>query len=90
MHFDSLWSSVLANFKTAAERSFSASLTENKHVRDARGTPAESVVRKSLLVECSREHAFQIFTEHMGQWWPVTHHVGGHALSRCHRGTSTG
>jgi uncharacterized protein YndB with AHSA1/START domain len=40
------------------------------------GTPAESVVRKSLLVECSREHAFQIFTEHMGQWWPATHHVG--------------
>jgi DNA-binding transcriptional ArsR family regulator len=34
-HFDSLWSSVLANFKAAAEGSFSASLKENKHVRDA-------------------------------------------------------
>ncbi len=37
---------------------------------------AESVVRKCLLVECSREHAFRIFTEHMGHWWPATHHVG--------------
>jgi DNA-binding transcriptional ArsR family regulator len=36
-HFDLLWSSVLANFKTAAEGSFSASLTENKHVRHASG-----------------------------------------------------
>ncbi|HXP71728.1 MAG TPA: metalloregulator ArsR/SmtB family transcription factor [Candidatus Dormibacteraeota bacterium] len=36
-HFDSLWSSVLANFKTAAEGSFSASPTENKHVRNASG-----------------------------------------------------
>src|ERR1700674_303450 len=33
-HFDSLWSTVLANFKTAAEGSFSASLTESRHVRD--------------------------------------------------------
>ena len=33
-HFDSLWSSVLANFKAVAEGSSSASeLTEKKHVR---------------------------------------------------------
>jgi uncharacterized protein YndB with AHSA1/START domain len=40
------------------------------------GAAAGSAVKKSLLVECSREHAFRIFTEHMGQWWPATHHVG--------------
>jgi uncharacterized protein YndB with AHSA1/START domain len=40
------------------------------------GATAESAVKKSLLVDCSREHAFRIFTERMGQWWPATHHVG--------------
>jgi uncharacterized protein YndB with AHSA1/START domain len=40
------------------------------------GAAAASVVKKSLLVACSQEHAFRIFTEHMGRWWPATHHVG--------------
>ena len=35
-----------------------------------------AVVRKSLLLECSREHAFRVFTQNMGRWWPATHHVG--------------
>jgi len=36
----------------------------------------EAVVSKTLLVNCSREHAFRVFTQRMGSWWPPTHHVG--------------
>ena len=38
---------------------------------------AESaVVRKTLEVNAGIEHAFRVFTERMGQWWPKTHHIG--------------
>lgn len=40
------------------------------------GAPAASVIRKSLLLNCSQLHAFRVFTERMGNWWPATHHVG--------------
>ncbi|HEX4151458.1 MAG TPA: SRPBCC family protein [Steroidobacteraceae bacterium] len=35
-----------------------------------------SEVRKTLLLNCSQERAFRVFTERMGRWWPATHHVG--------------
>jgi uncharacterized protein YndB with AHSA1/START domain len=35
-----------------------------------------AVVKKSLLLNCSRDHAFQVFTQSMGRWWPASHHVG--------------
>jgi uncharacterized protein YndB with AHSA1/START domain len=35
-----------------------------------------AMVKKSLLLNCSRAHAFQVFTQSMGKWWPATHHVG--------------
>jgi uncharacterized protein YndB with AHSA1/START domain len=35
-----------------------------------------AVVNKTLFLNCSREHAFHVFTQNMGQWWPATHHVG--------------
>lgn len=28
-------------------------------------------VRKEITVEASLEHAFRVFTERMGEWWPV-------------------
>lgn len=31
-------------------------------------------VRKSVLVEARVEHAFRVFTERMGEWWPVKTH----------------
>jgi hypothetical protein len=31
-------------------------------------------VRKSITVEASVEHAFEVFTERMGEWWPVKTH----------------
>jgi len=35
-----------------------------------------AVVRKTLVVNCPRDHAFRVFTANMGRWWPATHHVG--------------
>ena len=41
----------------------------------ASATPS-AVVNKTLLLHCSRDHAFRVFTQNMGRWWPATHHVG--------------
>ena len=38
---------------------------------------ATTLVRKELVVHCSRERAFEAFTRDFGQWWPLaTHHIG--------------
>jgi uncharacterized protein YndB with AHSA1/START domain len=56
----------------------------------------ELVVRKSIVVACPVEHAFRVFTERMGDWWPFEHYsiydgdatlvwegrVGGRVLER--------
>ena len=35
------------------------------------------VVRKSILVEVPRAHAFEVFTARFGAWWPMaSHHIG--------------
>ncbi len=31
-------------------------------------------VRKSVVVDCSPEHAFETFTERIGMWWPFEAH----------------
>jgi len=31
-------------------------------------------VRKSIVVACSREHAFKTYTEALDSWWPRRHH----------------
>jgi uncharacterized protein YndB with AHSA1/START domain len=36
----------------------------------------ECVVRKSVRVKASVEHAFSVFVEKMETWWPATHHIG--------------
>ena len=39
---------------------------------------AVDAVRKSLMVECSPERAFEVFTREIGSWWPTrTHSIGG-------------
>jgi len=38
--------------------------------------PAAAIVKKTLLLNCSQEKAFRVFTEQMGQWWPAAHHIG--------------
>jgi uncharacterized protein YndB with AHSA1/START domain len=38
--------------------------------------PAQRIdpVRKSVVVDTSVEHAFRVFTERIGEWWPVKTH----------------
>ena len=37
--------------------------------------PAISV-RKSVTVNATRDHAFQVFTTGFDSWWPKAHHIG--------------
>jgi uncharacterized protein YndB with AHSA1/START domain len=34
----------------------------------------ELALRKSIVVACSVEHAFRVFTERTGEWWPFAGH----------------
>ena len=36
---------------------------------------AGTSVRVSVLVEAPIAHAFKVFTEQMGTWWPPDHHI---------------
>ena len=39
--------------------------------------PSSYAVRKTVMVNAPVEHAFRVFTEEHGKWWPLdTHHVG--------------
>jgi uncharacterized protein YndB with AHSA1/START domain len=40
-------------------------------------TAPTAAVRRTLHVNVPIEHAFRVFTEKMGSWWPASHHVGG-------------
>jgi uncharacterized protein YndB with AHSA1/START domain len=34
-------------------------------------------LRLSFVVQCSREHAFRVWTTKLSQWWPASHTVTG-------------
>ena len=36
---------------------------------------ADTAVRTSVVVSASQEHAFSVFTEGIGSWWPPDHHI---------------
>ncbi len=36
---------------------------------------AATTIRASVVVEASLEHAFSVFTEQIGTWWPKEHHL---------------
>jgi len=40
------------------------------------GTTEQAVVRKTITVKTSVEHAFSVFTDGYDSWWPRTHHIG--------------
>lgn len=40
-------------------------------------TAPTAAVRRTLHINVPIEHAFRVFTEKMGSWWPASHHVGG-------------
>src|SRR5471032_1520947 len=37
---------------------------------------ADASVKKSITVNASVEHAFQVFTSGFDGWWPRSHHIG--------------
>ena len=39
-------------------------------------------VRKSIFVEASQAHAFDVFTNGIGRWWPKSHKIGQADLDR--------
>lgn len=39
-------------------------------------------VRKSIFVEASPDHAFEVFTAGIGRWWPKSHKIGPSDLDR--------
>lgn len=42
--------------------------------------PAPFVVRKAVVVNAPQEHAFAVFTDQLGSWWPLMHyHIGAEA-----------
>ena len=36
---------------------------------------ADTTVQSSVIVSASQEHAFSVFTEGIGSWWPPDHHI---------------
>jgi uncharacterized protein YndB with AHSA1/START domain len=39
-------------------------------------------VRKSVVVNCDVERAFEVFTREIGSWWPLdTHSIGQHQIT---------
>ena len=36
---------------------------------------ADTEVRTSVVVSAAQEHAFSVFTEGIGSWWPPDHHI---------------
>ena len=48
----------------------------------------EEPVQQSVQVDCPLEEAFELFTDHCGQWWPMAEHFeiepwkGGKVLER--------
>ena len=39
-------------------------------------------VRRTIVVHAPQAHAFAVFTEHMGEWWPLqSHHIGSQPAS---------
>jgi uncharacterized protein YndB with AHSA1/START domain len=51
---------------------------------------AELTVRKTVTVEASQEHAFDVFTAGFDRWWPRSHHIGeaemAEAIIECREG----
>ena len=39
-------------------------------------------VRKSIYVAASPEHSFDVFANHIGEWWPKSHHTSKADLDR--------
>ncbi len=68
-YVENLWESALAGFASVVEKEAAAMSTEQATIKP---------VKKSITVQAPIELAFEIFTEKLGQWWPLaTHSIGG-------------
>lgn len=67
-YIENLWESALAGFASVVEKEASAMSMEQVTIKP---------ITKSITVQAPLELAFEIFTERMGQWWPLaTHSIG--------------
>ncbi|MEO7965174.1 MAG: SRPBCC family protein [Gemmatimonadaceae bacterium] len=41
-----------------------------------------AAVKREMLVNASRAHAFKVFTDDINRWWPREHHIGKSPLKR--------
>ncbi|MPZ13054.1 MAG: ATPase [Chloroflexi bacterium] len=49
----------------------------HSHLDTTRGSHADAPIRKTIVVAASVERAFEVFTEEMSTWWPLsTSHIG--------------
>ena len=39
-------------------------------------TEEHPAVQKTIVVKADLQHAFTVFTQNMGNWWPKEHHIG--------------
>jgi uncharacterized protein YndB with AHSA1/START domain len=52
-------------------------IPSHPQVATAPGSPADTSIRKTIVVSASAERAFQVFTEEMSTWWPLaSKHIG--------------
>ncbi len=71
-YVEGLWDTALAGFASAVEEEAHTMSTENTVI---------APVRKSVVVGAPVELAFRIFTERLGEWWPLSTHSIGEAVA---------
>ena len=43
---------------------------------------ADASVKKSIIVNATLEHAFDVFTAGFDSWWPRSHHIGKSPMAK--------
>ncbi len=71
-YVESLWDTALAGFASAVEEEVHTMSTEHTII---------APVTKSVVVGAPPEVAFRIFTERLGEWWPLATHSIGEAVT---------
>jgi hypothetical protein len=51
--------------------------SQHSSAATAAPSPAEMLIRKTVMVNASLDRAFRVFTQEMSTWWPLgSHHIG--------------
>lgn len=72
-YFEGFWDEALTAFKEAAERE--QATEKGAEMETTKQAQRIEPVRKSVTVNTPVEHAFAVFTERIGDWWPLSHSV---------------